>query len=307
MALYLKLLLDPVILLIVAFFIIITGYLIYRVLYINSSLTKLTKILKTFKKGSIVYRFKELDDAFSKEPFVASYWVEFKNSLVFNESISVKSGEEALKLQSMTPDTSNIQCTMDSGYFFNEETLVNGKMNYKFISAVPTILTGLGPLFTFLHISLAFAKINFASQEDTIASVSYLMASMKVAAMISVVAVGTSILFMIIERLIYKSLCIAPLREFQLELNKLFDNISSEKFLVELLKESKVQNSSMSQVFTELPDKMKTAFESSFNASLIPYLDNLIFSVNKLQETISKGSLDSTSILKDLFVNNDEE
>ncbi len=306
MAIDFRLFFDPVILAILAFFFAITGYLVYRVLYINSSLTKLTKILKGFKKGSIVYRFKELDEAFSKEPFIASYWVEFKNSLVFNEGMAVKSGEDPLKFQNIAPDTSNIQCTIDSGYFFNEETLVNGKMNYKFISAVPTILTGLGPLFTFLHISLAFAKVNFATQEATITSVSALMAAMKVAAMISVVAVGTSIIFMVIERLIYKNLCIVPLNEFQLELNKLFDNISSEKFLVELLKESKLQNSSMNQVFNDLPDKMKVAFESSFNASLIPYLDNLIFSVNKLQETITKGSKGSTSLLNDLFGGNTE-
>ena len=96
-----------------------------------------------------------------------------------------------------------------------------------------------------------------------------------------------------------------PLNEFQLELNKLFDNISSEKFLVELLKESKMQNNAMNQVFNELPEQMKIAFEKSFNASLIPYLDNLIFSVNKLQENIAQSSKSSSGILNDLFGNNE--
>ena len=303
-ALDLKLFLDPVVLVILTLFCVILGYLFYKVRYINVSLKRLTKILKSFKKGSIVYRFKELDEIFSKDKFIANYWVEFKNSLVFNEGITVKSGEDPLKFQNL--DTSNIQCTIDSGYFFNEETLVHGKMNYKFISTVPTILTGLGPLFTFLHISLAFAKVNFSTQEATIASVSSLMGAMKVAARISVVAVGSSIIFIIIERLIYKNLCMVPLNEFQLELNKLFDNISSEKFLVELLKESKMQNNAMNQVFNELPEQMKIAFEKSFNASLIPYLDNLIFSVNKLQENIAQSSKSSSGILNDLFGNNDK-
>lgn len=302
-----KLFLDPVIIAILLLFVSIMGYLFHKVHYINVSLKRLTKVLKTFKKGTIMYRFKELDEIFLKDQFIANYWLEFKNSLVFNEGMTIKSGDDPLKFQNLTPESSSIQCTMDSGYFFNEETLVNGKMNYKFIATVPTILTGLGPLFTFLHISLAFAKVSFETQEATIASVSGLMAAMKVAAMISVVAVGTSIIFMIIERLIYKNLCIIPLNEFQLELNKLFDNISSEKFLVELLKESKMQNKSINQVFSEMPDQMKTAFDRSFSTSLVPYLDNLIFSVNKLQETIAKTSKGSSGILSDLFGGGDEK
>lgn len=300
-----NILLNPIIIAILILFAVILGYLLVRVKSINENLSRLTKVLQGFKKGTIVYRFKELDEIFSKDSFIANYWVEFKNSLVFSDGMSAAQ-DAASKFKSPSADTSSIQCTMDSGYFFNEETLVNGKMNYKFISAVPTILTGLGPLFTFLHISLAFSKVDFATQEATIASVSSLMAAMKVAAMISVVAVGTSIIFMIIERLTYKNLCIAPLNEFQLELNKLFDNISSEKFLVELLKESKMQNNSMNQAFNILPSKMKDAFESSFNASLVPYLDNLIFSVNKLQETLTSQGKKSSNIINDLF-NNDGE
>ena len=291
-----KLFLNPVILAIIALFIGVLVYYITKVNYINKSLVNLTKILSGFKKGNIAYRFKELDDLFTNNPFISNYWIEFKNTLVFNEGIQLKGAGI---------DNSSIQCTVDSGYFFNEETLVNSKLNYKFISAVPTILTGLGPLFTFLHISLAFSKVNFATQEATISSVSSLLASMKVAAMISVVAVGTSILFMIVERLLYKNRCKTPLEAFQLEMNKLFDNITSEKFLVELLKESKLQNSSLSQAFHTLPLQMKTAFDKSLKETLVPYLDNLIFSVNKLQESLKKDK--SKDILDDLFGSDDEE
>ena len=261
----------------------------------------MTNILRSFKKGNIAYRFKELDDIFSNNPFISNYWVEFKNTLVFNEGITIKDQ----KMRGISDDNSSIQCTVDSGYFFNEETLVNSKLNYKFISAVPTILTGLGPLFTFLHISVAFSKVDFATQEATIASVSSLLAAMKVAAMISVVAVGSSILFMIIERLLYKNMCKTPLNAFQLEMNKLFDNITSEKFLVELLKESKLQNNVLNGAFKTLPSQMKAAFDSSFKETLVPYLDNLIFSVNKLQDNIDKKG--SKGLLDDLFGTNEDE
>lgn len=288
--------LNPVILAIIVLFIGVLVYFVSKVRYINSSLTYLTNVLKSFKKGNIVYRFKELDDIFSNNAFISNYWVEFKNTLVFNEGISLKGA---------AGDTSSIQCTMDAGYFFNEETMVNSKLNYKFISAVPTILTGLGPLFTFMHISFAFSKVDFATQEATIASVSSLLASMKIAAMISVVAVGSSIIFMVVERLLYKNLCKTPLNAFQLEMNKLFDNITSEKFLLDLLRESKLQNNALNQAFNALPMQMKTAFDNSFKESLVPYLDNLIFSVNKLQENIKKKG--SQGILDDLFGNSGEE
>lgn len=296
-----KLFLDPIILTIIAFFIFVVGYFITRVKYINTSLVFLTNVLRSFKKGNIVYRFKELDDIFSNNVFISNYWIEFKNTLVFNEGSTI--GNE--KLKGINQDTSSIQCTIDSGYFFNEETLINSKLNYKFISAVPTILTGLGPLFTFLHISLAFSRVDFSTQEATITSISSLLASMKVAAMISVVAVGTSILFIILERLLYKNMCKTPLNAFQLEMNKLFDSITSEKFLVELLKESKIQNNSLNNAFTTIPAQMKSAFDKSFKETLVPYLDNLIFSVNKLQENIKKQG--SQGILDDLFGSDESE
>ena len=291
-----RLFFDPVIIAILVLFTGVVVYYITKVKYINASLVQLTRVLNNFKKNNIAYRFKELDDIFSNNSFISNYWIEFKNTLVFNEGIQIKGSGI---------DNSSIQCTIDAGYFFNEETLVNSKLNYKFISAVPTILTGLGPLFTFLHISLAFSKVNFATQEATIASVSSLLASMKVAAMISVVAVGSSILFIIIEKFLYKNLCKTPLEAFQLEMNKLFDNITSEKFLVELLKESKLQNSSLNQTFQTLPMLIKTAFDKSLKESLVPYLDNLIFSVNKLQENLKQNK--QKDILDDLFSSDDEE
>ena len=88
-------------------------------------------------------------------------------------------------------------------------------------------------------------------------------------------------------------------------MNKLFDNISSEKFLVELLKESKLQNTTINKTFETMPLQLKAAFDSSFKSTLVPYLDNLIFSVNKLQEHVKKN--DASSLLGDLFNTDDNE
>ena len=57
--------------------------------------------------------------------------------------------------------------------------------------------------------------------------------------------------------------------------------------------------------FTALPVQMKTAFDKSFKETLVPYLDNLIFSVNKLQDNLKKQVSDG--LLDDIFGSNDDE
>ena len=78
------------------------------------------------------------------------------------------------------------------------------------IQTIPTVLTGFGPLFTFLNIAIAFGKIDFSTQEKTIQSVSNFMGSMQTAALVSVVAVGSSLIYLMIERLVYTRMCKTP-------------------------------------------------------------------------------------------------
>ena len=75
---------------------------------------------------------------------------------------------------------------------------------------------------------------------------------------------------------------------------------------MQLLNEARFSNNAMNQVFNQLPEQMKIAFEKSFSASLIPYLDNLIFSVNKLNEQLVQSGKGTSNILDDLFKGKDE-
>jgi len=183
----------------------------------------------------------------------------------------------------------------------NEDSLVVSKLNYKLIQSVPTILTGMGPLFTFLNIAIAFAGVDFATQESTISSVSGLMSSMQVAALVSVLAVGSALIFLLIERILYNQKCKKPLSEIQQVFSELFDNVSSEKFLIELLKETKIQNNSMTNLLSNIPTQFQEALDGSLTKTLVPYLENLIFGVNKLQEKMAQEKKKTTDIVDDLF------
>lgn len=270
--------------------------------YVNKNLKIFLAFISNFRKTDLNFRFKEIDEWMSANPYVSGVWLEFKNTLVFSESIALKGKNNDLTYKEVSSTVQNIQTTVDPLYFFNEETLVTSKFNNKFLQTVPTVLTGFGPLFTFLNIAIVFGKIDFSSQEKTIASVAGLMSSMQTAALVSVIAVGSSLIFLLFERIIFQQLCKNPLSKCEDLMGKLFDNISSEKFLLELLKETKIQNNSVSNLITAMPQQFKAALNSGIASNLVPYLENLIFGLNEvnksMKEVAKKGKGDDVD---DLF------
>lgn len=272
-------------------------------IFVNKNLNIFYSFISMFKKNDLNFRFKEIDEWMSANPYVSAPWIEFKNTLVFSESVALKGNDNTLTYKEVSSTIQNIQTTVDPLYFFNEETLVTSKFNNKFLQSIPTILTGFGPLFTFLKIATAFGKIDFSSQERTISSVANLMSSMQTAALVSVFAVGSSLIFLIFERILYQKKCKSPLAKCEDVIGKLFDNISSEKFLLELLKETKIQNNSMSHLITAMPEYFKTALTSGIASNLVPYLENLIFGMNQVNKTMKDvaKSASSGDDVDDLF------
>ncbi len=280
---------DIPIMIVIFTFIFSLIYCAKNYLYVNKNLKILLAFISNFKKTDLNFRFKEIDEWMSLNPYVSVSWLEFKNTLVFSESIALKGKNNDLTYKEVSSTVQNIQTTVDPLYFFNEETLITSKFNNKFLQTVPTILTGFGPLFTFLNIAIAFGKIDFSSQEKTIASVAGLMSSMQTAALVSVIAVGSSLLFLFFERITGQILCKKPLAKCEDIFGKLFDNISSEKFLLELLKETKIQNNSISNLIATLPDHFKVALNSGIASNLVPYLENLIFGINQMNKNLKEA------------------
>ena len=263
-------------------------YCMKNYIYVSKNLKIFLGFISRFKKTDLNFRFKEMDEWMSLNPYVASAWLEFKNTLVFSESVALKGRNNDLTYKEVSSTVQNIQTTVDPLYFFNEETLITSKFNNKFLQTVPTVLTGFGPLFTFLNIAIAFGKIDFSTQEKTIASVAGLMSSMQTAALVSVIAVGSSLLFLMFERISFQAMCKKPLSMCEDLMGKLFDNISSEKFLLELLKETKIQNNSISNLITAMPQQFKVALNSGIASNLVPYLENLIFGINQMNKNMKE-------------------
>lgn len=286
---FFKILSDIPILIVLVIFLASTIYCWSKYMVTGKNLNIFIQYMSKFKKNDLNFRFKEIDTWMSSNPYVAPIWAEFKNTLVFSESVALKSSGN-VKYQDISSTVQNIQTTVDPLYFFNEESLITSKFNFKMVQTIPTVLTGCGPLFTFLNIAIAFGKIDFSTQEKTIASVSGFMVSMQTAALVSVVAVGSSLLYLMIERLLYNKMCKTPLTKVQEIMGGLFACISSEKFLYELLRETKIQNNNSSNLIDGMPEKFKTAFNSSMATNLVPYLENLIFGLNQLNKQLKEAA-----------------
>ncbi len=290
---FMKIVTDIPIMIVLGLFIGSLVFTISKYIFVNRNLKLLFGFLAPFKKTDLNYRFKEIDEWMSSNPYVFASWLEFKNTLVFSESIALKGQNNNLTYKEVSSTVQYIQTTVDPLYFFDEESLIVSKFNYKFIQAVSTILTGCGPLFTFLNIAIAFGRVDLSAQDQTIASLSGLISSMQTAALVSVIAVGCSLLFLIFEKISYNALCKKAMYQVQDVIARLFDNISSEKFLLELLKETKIQNNSLQHLITELPENFKVALNSGIASNLVPYLENLIFGMNLLNKNIKETLLDT--------------
>ena len=282
-----RIIFDPAILIIITTFVSLVYYTYKKYSNVNENLNWLNSLLSKFKKSDLSFRFGEFDAAISKSKYFINSWLEFRNTLVFSESIAIKK-DKNVSFQSVSQQVANIQTTVDPLYFFNEESMVTSKYNSKIIAAGGTLLTGMGPLFTFLNIAIAFTHVDFSTQETTIASVSALMSGMQIAALCSVLAVSASLIYLLCEKVYYNKMCKQPLNKAQELLYGLFDNISSEKFLIELLKETKVQNGNLTNLMTTLPEQFKDSLENSVAKAITPYLENMLYGINTMNESIKK-------------------
>lgn len=154
---------------------------------------------------------------------------------------------------------------------------------------MPTLLTGLGPFFTFLKMAIAFTSVDF-SVNATENSLNGLISGIQIAALCSVFAVGYSLLFMFIEKILYSRKCKKYYLLIQKEFIRLFDVCTSEQFLLDLVKESKIQSVNNEKLLRMLPDEFAKSVSKSIGEITTPYLENILYSLNKLNESMDKGS-----------------
>ena len=124
---------DIPILIVILTFLFSIVYCIKNYRLVNKNLKILLAFISNYKKTDLNFRFKEIDEWMSANHYVANVWAEFKNTLVFSESVALKGRNNNLTYKEVSSTVQNIQTTVDPLYFFNEETLVTSRFNNKFL------------------------------------------------------------------------------------------------------------------------------------------------------------------------------
>ena len=281
---FLKIITEPAILIITTIFVCFIFITLSNFLRVNKNLKSVLEFLKSIEKKELSYRFNQLDNFMVSNNYTSTVWEDFKKALIFPDKLYLN----AQNIKN-TEISSDIYLTIDASYFFNEETLISSNINYTFIQIMPTLLTGLGPFFTFLKMAFAFAEVNFSAEGNVAESLNGLIANIQLAALCSVFAVGYSLAFMFIEKIMYNKMCKRLCIGIQKEFVRLFDIVTSEKFLVDLVKESKVQNKINEKTLQALPENIAKSIVSGVNETTNPYLENILYSLNKINESLSKN------------------
>lgn len=278
-----KIITEPAILIITTIFLFFILTVFKNYSKTEKNLKSVYEFLQTFNKKELSYRFNQLDEFMQQNSYTTTAWEDFKKALIFPEKLFTASQN---KNGSYAPE---IYLTVDASYFFNEETLVYSKINHKFIQTMPTLLTGLGPFFTFLKMAIAFTSVDFSSSVAN-ESLNGLIANIQIAALCSVFAVGYSLLFMFTEKLLYNKKCKKYYLLIQKEFIRLFDVCTSEQFLLDLVKESKLQNANNEKILKSMPEDFAKAVSKSLGELTTPYLENILYSLNRLNEGMDKNS-----------------
>lgn len=279
-----KIFTEPAIIIISTIFLFFIILVLRNYIICESNLKSVYDFLQSVGKKDLSYRYNQLDEFMISNAYTATAWEDLKKALVFPDKLFSVS-QNAKIIENYSPD---IYLTIDSSYFFNEDTLINSNINYKFIQVMPTLLTGLGPFFTFLKMALAFSVVDLSATMAN-ESLGELLSGIQIAALCSVFAVGYSLLFLFIEKNLYSKKCKRYYLLIQKELIRIFDVCSSEQLLLDLIKESKTQNVVNEKVLKALPEEFAKAVSKSVGEITTPYLENILYSLNKLNETFDKG------------------
>ena len=284
----LKVIKDPPVFIILSTFVGGLTYTLRNYLKISKSLNQLCASLEGFTKSNLTYRFEEFKQIMSSNIYTKTPFNEFKDSLVFSDTLAFQDTEDKIEYQNVSESVSGIQTTTDISYYFNEDTMIYPHYNKGFVMSLPELLTGFGPLFTFLKIATAFGLLDFTSAETITKTVSEFVGDMQIAAICSVLAVGSCLTFTLIDKFVTALVLMRANSKVQHKLASLFNVITTESFMIDLLKTSKIQSHENGTILKSLPKSFANTIQKDLANVVMPYLESLIFGVNTLNDTMAK-------------------
>ena len=95
--------------------------------------------------------------------------------------------------------------------------------------------------------------------------------------------------------------CKSYVVKIQTQLGALFDVGTSERFLLDILKESRNKSTNEIAMLNVIPAAIEKALTKNISEGVLPYLENVVYSLNKLQESVAGKNKGNSDIIDKLF------
>ena len=199
---------------------------------------------------------------------------------------------------------SDVQTTLlsptNADDYFSPDIIISAKLNLRFFNYVPSLLTSLGILGTFLGLTLGLGpiagiigdNISPATMKEPIGQ---LIGGMVFAFSTSVWGIGLGLLFSLIEKKMIHNL-IQKAQRLSDRINELFPQIIAEQVLVKLKDEVSEQTSSLKAFSVDLANGIRDNFTDVIRTHLVPHLA----SQKSATDALANSVREQTSAIQDL-------
>lgn len=252
-------------------FLIFFIFLLWQCINCWKKISNIQKIFNKYRLDNIWQNFEHLNEELSKNKFIEPFWRKFNESLL-------KTGN--------FEDKGKVYSTIGANYLFNEVNLIYSCINIQIYKAVPSILTGLGILGTFLGLILGLSQIDLATSDINVLKngIKGLLSGASMAFSTSLVGISLSILFLFIKRSIMSSLS-KKIIKLQSTIDNLFIYKSPESILYDIFDNIKEQTDELKKFNTELAISIANALDEKLASSLTPTFEKLLNAIKELTKT----------------------
>ncbi|MCP5352233.1 MAG: hypothetical protein H6926_03460 [Chromatiales bacterium] len=215
--------------------------------------------------------FEAFDQRIRENPVVAHVWSEF--------------GETLIKDPELEPPA--LRNTRSAAEYFSRANVLGQRLNLRFYSALPNLLTGTGILGTFVGLvaGIWLASQGLASSDPHLVkeALTNLLNGASLAFFTSIVGLVTSILFSWSEKHWTHKLD-GRLRSWNEALEGRLQRVTEGSMIAEHLKESRQQTEVLTQFTNDLAYQIAEAFQERITESIGPTMERLIAAVEAMQQ-----------------------
>ena len=226
--------------------------------------------------------YKEFDAYISSNQILQHKWAEFKKSFIF---------------PSPTGDNQAICNSEESAEYFNEGSIISGRVNLRFFTAFPNYLTGTGILGTFIGlvagISLAGSGLVSENIKEIRESLQALLNGASLAFITSITGIVCSIIFSTLEKVHIHRL-LRSLNTWNNELDRRIEKVTPEELAQKQLAQLERQSEYLEEFTTKVAFNIAEALDDRLNEKLVPTLNKIIESVDSMRR--ERGDTDKQLI-----------